>query len=107
MFNLIAASAYFLLIHFGVSSTPLRDALVARLGEGLYRGAFSFASLVGLVWMIYAYRHAPMVHLWDQPLGLRPIVFVLVFVAFLFGVNWPCYAQSDASGHGIAARGRG
>jgi len=86
MLNLIAASAYFLLIHFGVSGTRLRDTLVARVGEGAYRGAFSFASLIGLVWMIYAYRHASTVHLWDQPLGLRPIAFVLVFVAFLFAV---------------------
>jgi len=86
MLNLIAASAYFLLIHFGVSGTRLRDTLVARLGEGLYRGAFSFASLIGLVWIIYTYRHAPRVHLWDQPLNLRPIAFLLVFVAFLFVV---------------------
>lgn len=55
MFNLVVASAYFLLIHFAVSGTRLRDALVARLGEGPYRGAFSFASLIGLVWLIYAY----------------------------------------------------
>ena len=86
MFNLVAASAYFLLIHFAVSGTRLRDALVARLGEGPYRGAFSFASLIGLVWLIYAYRHASTVHLWDQPLGLRPIAFMLVLFAFLLGV---------------------
>ena len=49
MLNLIAASAYFLLIHFGVSGTKLRDTLVARLGEGSYRGAFALASLLGLV----------------------------------------------------------
>jgi uncharacterized membrane protein len=61
MFNLIAASAYFLIIHFGVSGTRLRDALVARLGEGRYRGAFALASVIGLVWMIYTYRHAPTV----------------------------------------------
>jgi uncharacterized membrane protein len=54
MLNLIAASAYFLLIHFGVSGTKLRDTLVARLGEGPYRGAFALASLFGLVWMGYA-----------------------------------------------------
>jgi uncharacterized membrane protein len=86
MFNLVVASAYFLLIHFAVSGTRLRDALVARLGEGPYRGAFSFASLIGLVWLIYAYRHASTVHLWDPPLGLRPIAFVLVLCAFLLGV---------------------
>ena len=51
MLNLITASAYFLLIHFGVSGTRLRDRLVTRLGAGPYRGAFALASVVGLVWM--------------------------------------------------------
>jgi uncharacterized membrane protein len=86
MFNLIAASAYFLLIHFGVSGTRLRDALVARLGESPYRGAFALASLLGLVWMIYGYRRAPTVDLWGRLLSIRPLAFVLVFVAFLFVV---------------------
>src|SRR5207249_8149910 len=64
MLNLVAASACFLLIHFGVSGTRLRDTLVLRLGEGPYRGAFALASVIGLVWMIYAYRRAPTVGLW-------------------------------------------
>ena len=38
MLNLIAASAFFLLIHLAVSGSKLRDTLVARLGEGPYRG---------------------------------------------------------------------
>jgi uncharacterized membrane protein len=86
MLNLIAASAFFLLIHFAVSGTRLRDHLVARLGEVPYRGAFSLASVAGLIWMIYAYRHAPIVDLWGHPEGLRPVAFVLVLVAFLFVV---------------------
>jgi uncharacterized membrane protein len=83
---LIAASAFFLLIHFGISGTRLRDVLVARIGDGPYRGAFSLASVFGLLWLIAAYGHAPMVHLWDQPTGLRPLAFVLVLIAFLFVV---------------------
>jgi|SRR5579872_391323 len=86
MLNLSAASAYFLLIHFGVSGTRLRDALVAKLGAGPYRGLFALASIVGLAWMIYAYRHAPMVPLWGLLLGLRPAAYVLVFIALLFAV---------------------
>jgi uncharacterized membrane protein len=92
MLNLIIASAYFLLIHFGVSGTVLRDRLVTRLGEGRYRGGFALASIVGLVWMIYAYRHAPTIALWGLVLGLRPAAYVLVFIAFLFvviGVTTP------------------
>ena len=53
--SLLLASAFFLLIHFVVSGTRLRDALVARVGEGAYRGAFSLASLVGILWMSHAY----------------------------------------------------
>ena len=86
MLNLIAASAYFLLIHFGVSGTRLRAVLVARLGEGPYRGAFALASIFGLVWMAYAYRHAPAVPTWGLVLGLRPAANLLVLIAFLFVV---------------------
>ena len=46
MLNLVAACAYFLLIHFGVSGTRVRDGLVARLGAGRYRGAFVLASII-------------------------------------------------------------
>ena len=84
MASLVAASAFFLLIHFGVSGTRLRDALVARTGEGAYRGAFSLASVVGLVWMARAYDRAPAIELWGVPLLLRPAAFVVVFVAMLF-----------------------
>ena len=84
MLWLIAASSYFLLIHFGVSGTRLRDVLVARLGAGPYRGAFAVASVVGIVWMITAYRRAPAVDLWGQLTGSRPLAFALVLIAFLF-----------------------
>lgn len=83
---LIAACAFFLFIHFAISGTRWRDVLVARLGEQPYRGAFSLASLLGLVWMIYAYRRAPAIELWGPQPGLRPLVFALVFVAVLFVV---------------------
>jgi len=92
MLNLFIASAYFLLIHFGVSGTRLRDRLVTLLGAGPYRGAFALASVIGLIWMIYAYRHAPAIALWGLVLGLRPAAYVLVFIAFLFvviGVTTP------------------
>lgn len=84
--DLIAACVYFLLIHFGVSGTRLRDALTAGLGERPYRGLFSLASLAGLGWMIYAYRHAPLDPTWGLLLGFRPAAYLLVFVAFLFAV---------------------
>lgn len=84
--DLIAACVYFLLIHFGVSGTRLRDALTGKLGEGRYRGLFSLASLIGIAWVIYAYRRAPLIPTWGLLLGLRTPAYVLVFIAFLFAV---------------------
>jgi uncharacterized membrane protein len=84
MISLIAASAFFLLIHFVVSGTRLRDRLVVLLREGPYRGAFALASVVGLIWMSRAYAQAPDIELWSPLPGIRPLALVLVFVAFLF-----------------------
>lgn len=86
MADLIAACAYFLLIHFGVSGTRLRDALTARLGDRPYRGLFSLASLIGIAWVVYAYRRAPLIPTWGFLPGFRPATYVLVFIAFLFAV---------------------
>jgi uncharacterized membrane protein len=84
--DLIAACACFLLIHFAVSGTRLRDALAGRLGEGPYRGLFSLASLIGIGWMVYAYRRAPLLATWGFLPGFRPAAYVLVLIAFLFAV---------------------
>src|SRR5262249_16927777 len=84
--KVLAASAYLFLIPLGVSGNKLRDTLVARLGEGPYRGAFALASLLGLVWMGYAYRYAPAIPLWGLLLGFPPAAYVLVLIAFIFVV---------------------
>jgi uncharacterized membrane protein len=84
--DLIAACAYFLLIHFGVSGTRLRDTLTEKLGEGPYRGLFSLASIIGIVWVSYAYRRSPLIPTWGFVFGFRTAAYVLVFIAFLFAV---------------------
>ena len=86
MVSLIAAAAFFLLIHFGVSGTRVRDSLVATLGAGPYRALFSIASIAGIVWMVYAYRRAPTVETWGLLLGLRPAASAVVFIAVLLVV---------------------
>jgi uncharacterized membrane protein len=58
MASLIAAAAFFLLIHLGVSGTRLRDILVGRIGQNAYMGLFSLASVAGLVWLGFAYAGA-------------------------------------------------
>jgi uncharacterized membrane protein len=81
---LIAATAFFLLIHFGVSGTRLRDVAVARIGEGRYRALFSLASVAGIIWLGRAYGQAPTIEVWGRLDALQPIAMALVLVAFLF-----------------------
>lgn len=86
MISLIAAAAFFLLIHVGVAGTRLRDAIVARTGEKAWGGLFSLASLAGLAWLIVAYSRAPTEPLWSTPDALRPVAVAVVFVGFLLAV---------------------
>lgn len=55
MTSLLAAAAFFVLIHLLVSGTRVRDALTGRIGQGPYMGLFSLASVAGLVWLGFAY----------------------------------------------------
>jgi uncharacterized membrane protein len=84
MVNLIAAAAFFLAIHFGVSGTRLRDRLVRVVGDKPFLGLFALASIIGLIWLGRAYSHAPHVSLWGQLLALQPVAMPLLLIAFLF-----------------------
>lgn len=58
MGNLIAATVFFLAIHFFVSGTRLRNAITARIGEGPYMGLFVLASFAGIGWLVFGYGQA-------------------------------------------------
>ncbi|MCX8049745.1 MAG: NnrU family protein [Methylohalobius sp.] len=86
MLQLILACAFFLGVHLGISGTSLRYRLIEILGEKLYRQSFSAAALVGLVWLIFAWRSAPYLPLWDSPLTFRYLAVLLMPLAFYLGV---------------------
>jgi uncharacterized membrane protein len=92
---LILGLLLFLAAHsISIVSRYQRTALMARMGEGPYKGAYSLLSLVGLVLIVYGYglaRQDP-VHVWFPPTGMRHVastlmlfVFPLLFAAYLPG----------------------
>jgi uncharacterized membrane protein len=90
MTSLIAACAFFVGIHVVISGSPLRDVLVARMGERSYLGFFSLLSLVAMVWLVLAYRQAEGTWLWSPPLALRwaaPIIALIAFVFVIVGLT--------------------
>jgi uncharacterized membrane protein len=55
---LAAACVFWIVLHLGIAGSPLRWALVGRLGENGFRILFSSLSAVGLVWLVRAYAEA-------------------------------------------------
>jgi uncharacterized membrane protein len=101
MIDLILASLFFPLSHFLISSTPLRAMLANLLGERRYSLSYSLLAFAALVWLIFAYRHAPARPLWDAPpwlgLALSPVIVVssILAVAGLTTPN-PVIVRSEA-----------
>lgn len=85
--------ALFLGIH-STSIVGVRDPVVARIGEGPWKGLYSLVAAVGLGMMVWGYGLARMdpTVLWLPPRGLRHLVvllmvpvFPLLFAAYLPG----------------------
>ena len=88
MESLIAATALFLGMHWIVSGSPLRGVIVARMGEGPFKAVFALTITVSIVWMGWAYAHAPYVQTWGTAAGLKPVSWVLMALAFvMFGAS--------------------
>jgi uncharacterized membrane protein len=86
MLSLLLGAIFFAGIHLGVAGTAWRDRAVAALGEGVYRVAFSIASLIGIIWLVMAYKYAPDVITWGIPEWWKPIAILLMLPAFLLAV---------------------
>ena len=91
--TLIIGLALFLGGHAFTMHRPARARLVAKIGEGPYKGLYSLASLLGLVLIVRGYgvyRSAGMIPLWYPPAFLRHITFLLMLIAFvLIAATYP------------------
>ena len=80
---LILAALLWVFVHIGISGTRLRDAVVARLGEGPFTIAFSVVSVVLILLMVFAWRNAETTVLWAAPGWLRWILALVMLPAFV------------------------
>ena len=100
MIRLVLALAFLFLTHYGISSTQIRDRMVARLGEMPYRGMYSLISIVAIVLLVLAYRGAPYVGLWPSPTGLHVVTHLCMLLACLLlvgGLSAPNPSAMDQS----------
>jgi len=91
MLLMVLAGLLFLVTHLGISSTPLRGVLVARLGERGYLGLYSLVAIATLGLMIWLYgvlpRHTyfwlPDPDLYQLTKFVMPIAMILLLGGFL------------------------
>ena len=77
----------FLAIHFFTAlARPARAALIGRMGEGAYKGAFSLLSALGLALIYMGWSDAPRGVLYTPPYWLRHATYLLVLISFIFVV---------------------
>jgi len=70
-------------LRFG--SDARRDALIARLGAGRFKGLYSALSAIGLVLTVLGFgmaRETPVV-LWAPPAGMRHLTFLLMLISMV------------------------
>ena len=96
MLLLVLGLVVFLGTHLFTRARGPRAALVARLGEGPYKGLYSLAALAGLALIVLGWRAAPFVELWSPPAWTRHVTVLLVWPAFIlfFAAHLPGYIRS-------------
>src|SRR6202008_895117 len=81
---MILGLAAFIGVHVVTTQREQRAALIARLGEGSYKGLFSLLSIVGVVviaWGFARYRATGWIDVWYPPLWTRHITVLLMWIA--------------------------
>jgi uncharacterized membrane protein len=84
MTDLVVAALFFVGTHIGIASTPLRTEVIGRIGERGYRLLFSLVSLAAIVWLVMAYRAAPLIPVWQGgPFFAALAILVMPFACLL------------------------
>jgi uncharacterized membrane protein len=86
MIYLILGLVFFLGVHsVRVVANDWRTAQIARLGEGLWKGLYSLASLAGFALIIWGYGQAQLdpVLLWNPPVWTRYLAAPLTLLSFV------------------------
>lgn len=84
----ILLMAAFVITHIALATPPLRDGLVARLGEGGFRIGYSLLSLALLIGAIQVYKRLPEdAPLWTAGTGALHVANLLMLVASILFVG--------------------
>jgi uncharacterized membrane protein len=86
MLTLLIGIVVFLGVHTLSTQRETRARLIARVGEGPYKGLFSLAAVVGfvlIVWGFSLYRSQGWIQVWTPPVWTRHLTISLMWFAFV------------------------
>jgi uncharacterized membrane protein len=84
---MILGLAAFIAPHVFVTRREARAAVIARFGEGAYKGIFALVSIVGVIliaWGFARYRATGWIDVWSPPGWMRHVTVALVWPAIVF-----------------------
>lgn len=93
----------FVLLHFVLSSSAIRAALVRRLGEGRFMGVYALAVGAPFVVMLFAWSEVPWIPLWEPPRWASHLALTLMLPALYLLVAGYSTKSPTAAGAGSAA----
>lgn len=76
-------------VHFFPSVAPsLRERVIDKIGAGPYRAAFAIDSFIALALIVWGYREAEWIHVYDPPAwGIHANNLLMLLAVYLFGVG--------------------
>src|ERR1700733_10894012 len=86
MLTLLIGIVVFLGVHTLTTQRETRARLIARFGEGPYKGLFSLGAVVGfvlIVWGFSLYRSQGWIQVWTPPVWTRHLTITLMWFAFV------------------------
>jgi uncharacterized membrane protein len=86
MVTLLIGIIVFLGVHTLATQRDTRASLIARFGEGPYKGLFSVGAVVGfvlIVWGFSLYRSQGWIQVWEPPIWTRHLTITLMWFAFV------------------------
>lgn len=111
MLMLVVAAAVFVGIHLLIAGTRARDALTGAIGEQIYLGLFSLASIAAIVWLAMSYNAALAApdnqKLYDLGRGVHDLGIPAIAIAFWLGVQGLFMANPTAARQEAAATKEG
>lgn len=102
---LVVAAVAFVGTHIGLAVPSVRRPFVRTVGDRGFQLGYALIAVATLVWMVRAYKAAPVVPLWDPPVWawhVAPIAMLAVAILFMGSMNPANRALLGARGGAVS-----